>query len=76
MGWIFSKWMPRNFWTVFEVIVENNLGIAVNDLSEIKDRLLEISDMQYNTMAQNVKKISNKLRNGYYIKAALESIDR
>ena len=32
--------------------------------------------MQYNTMAQNVKKISNKLRNGYYIKAALESIDR
>ena len=57
-------------------IVENNLGIAVNDLSEIKDRLLEISDMQYNTMAQNVKKISNKLRNGYYIKAALESIDR
>lgn len=57
-------------------IVENNLGIAVNDLSEIKDKLLEISDMQYNTMAQNVKKISNKLRNGYYIKAALESIDR
>ena len=57
-------------------IVENNLGFAVDKLSEINEKLSQISDEQYKIMANNVKGISAKLRNGEYIKTALKCIER
>lgn len=39
-------------------IVENNLGFAVDKLSEINEKLSQISDEQYKIMANNVKGIS------------------
>ena len=57
-------------------IIENNLGFAVDKLSEINEKLSQISDEEYKIMANNVKEISTKLRNGEYIKTALKCIER
>lgn len=54
-----------------QFIEENELGITINSLSEIKDRLDEMSPDKYKTIVKNVSKISKKLRAGYFTKRAI-----
>lgn len=56
-------------------IKENELGITVGSLEEIRDRLSDISDAEYDRMKKNAAEMSIRLRQGYYIKRALKECE-
>lgn len=52
-------------------ILENNLGIAISNINEIENVLTEMNDQYYVDMVRNVKDISLKIRDGFFIKNAI-----
>lgn len=56
-------------------IVENQLGIAVESLENLDQVLASVSEEQFITYKQNVLKIAEKLRSGYFIKQAVEKLE-
>lgn len=57
-------------------IIENNFGIAVASLDDIPEKLKEISDIQYTKMRKNVEKIAIKIKQGYFMKTAINKAIR
>lgn len=53
-------------------IKDNGLGICIDSLYELNDRLNKISEVDYKIMLENVKKEGNKLRDGEYTKKAIK----
>jgi putative glycosyltransferase len=67
--------MPIIVWehSAMRDFVENNgVGIVIDDLNSLEEKLLGVSDEEYISMKRNVKIISNKLREGYYTSTAIE----
>ena len=54
-----------------DFVKDNNVGICVRSLSEIKEVISSLSSDEYEEMAQNARLISMKLRSGYYTKQAV-----
>lgn len=57
---------------IAEYVKKNNVGITVSSLSEINEKLKDISKDEYNLMRKNAKKCSERVRNGYYLKKAIQ----
>lgn len=53
-------------------VEENNVGIVVDDIQNIQNVLQEIDEKNYFDMVMNVKKIAEKVRDGYYFKTAVK----
>lgn len=51
----------------------NNVGIVVDNLKNMQEILNDISDEKYNEMVNNVRKISDNLKQGYYTKKAIKN---
>lgn len=49
-----------------DFVVNNNIGIKIDSLKNIQERLAQISIEEYTTMKQNTIRISKQLANGYY----------
>lgn len=58
-----------------EFVKKNNLGITINSLSEIPVKTANIDDRKYNEMVKNVKRIKEKLQEGYFLSQNLDSIE-
>ena len=56
-------------------IKDNKVGIVIDSLSDIHNKLSSISAEEYNDMLKNTKIISARLRDGYYTKEALKKVD-
>ena len=57
--------------------VENEkIGLTINSLEQIKEKIESISSEEYNTMLNNTKKIALRLREGYYLKCTLTECER
>lgn len=54
-----------------EIIKRKNLGLVVNNLEEAQEKVLQISDSEYNQMIENVDNFAKLIRNGYFTKRAL-----
>lgn len=54
----------------------NNCGILVNSLFEITETLKSISEGEYKGLINNSKRIGWKIRQGHYLKIALEKCER
>ena len=54
-------------------IIDNKLGIAVDSMSQIDERLKSISTVEYNLIKERCKIVSSKLRDGYFLKKQLEN---
>ena len=54
-------------------VTENGIGFTVSSLSEIPEKLRTLTDAQYAEMYENVKKLSEKLRGGGFLRAALNA---
>ncbi len=52
-------------------VEKNNIGITIASLSEIKGKIASLSDSEYAQMQKNTLEISEKLKNGHYLKTAL-----
>jgi hypothetical protein len=55
-------------------VQEKQVGLTVDSLYEIPELLNSISDEKYNELKENALRISDKLRNGFYIKNVINII--
>lgn len=56
------------------LIKKENIGIAISDLSELEEKISDISDNQYKIMQKNLVLLSEKVRNGYYLSKAIKKV--
>lgn len=54
-----------------EFVKKNGIGIVVDSLLELSDKLAKISPEEYNSMQKNTAQLALRLRNGYYTGCAL-----
>lgn len=59
-----------------DFIIDNNLGIVIDNLLELDDRLNKISYEEYALMKKNTLKMRKKLINGEHLKMALDYIEK
>ena len=59
-----------------EFVRKNHCGILVDSLFEIADCLNSIDEEDFQELIKNSKIVGEKLRNGYFLKTALEKCER
>lgn len=59
-----------------DFIEKNNIGVCVESLTDLDQVLASISAEQYQTMKNNVIKLSEKLGDGYFMSKALEQSEK
>ena len=59
-----------------DFVKNNNCGLLINSLFEIAETLKSISEDEYQELIKNSKRIGKKIRQGYYLKTALEKCER
>ena len=67
--------MPVVTWSeaaIADFILKKKAGFVVNSLSELEEKIKNISDEEYLEMCRNARKISVQLRQGFYFKQALK----
>ena len=55
-------------------VEKNGVGLAVNSLFELSERLEKLSQDEYLQLVTNAKNIMKKLKEGYYLKSAVNKI--
>lgn len=56
-------------------VEREEIGFSINDLNEIGDIIKSISKNDYDKMINNLDRLSKRLNDGYYLKAAIEKIE-
>ena len=59
-----------------DFVRNNNCGLLVNSLFEIEETLKSISEGEYQELIKNSERIGRKIRQGHYLKTALEKCER
>lgn len=59
-----------------EFVKNNGIGILINDLDSLEEKLSPITEEDYNNMVQNVLKIKRKITSGYYLSFQLKEIEK
>jgi hypothetical protein len=57
-------------------VEEKRIGIAVNSLTELKQRLDNISEDQYNEFRENMQPIRAKMAEGFYLTKAISTAEK
>lgn len=60
---------------VADFVIKNNLGIAINSISEIKDILLKMDKNEYYEIKKNVELIGKKLRRGEMLESIIKNLN-
>ncbi len=71
-----SSCMPVVVWSkaaIADFVVKNGVGIAVDSLYELSDRISAISEADYRRMCENTRAVSKKLKEGYYFNQAYQA---
>lgn len=55
-------------------IKKNNVGITVDSLSQLEERIKQVTIDEYSEMCDNALTIANQLRNGFYFYQALDTV--
>lgn len=74
-----SSGVPVITWekaAIADFITEHNVGITIDDLSKIDDVLAKVTKEEYLIMKRNAEQIAQKLRDGYYTKAAFYKVEK
>lgn len=67
--------LPVIVWTksaIAKFVIDNNIGICVNNLNEINDK---ISKINYDLLKNNAIKIGEKIRKGYFLNTCLNKLE-
>lgn len=73
-----SAYRPIIVWSkaaVAKLVIEEKIGIAVNTLEEVEEKLDNISMEDNVAIRQNVLKFGQRVREGYFIKKAISSAE-
>lgn len=57
-------------------IEKHNVGILVESLEEIPEKIQNLSEKEYIQMKNNAEKLSVKLKNGYFLKKAIQAAEK
>lgn len=57
-------------------VLENDCGIAVESLHDIKTTIENLSESDYQGLVGNAKRIGKKIRDGFYLTSALEQLTK
>ena len=71
--------MPVIVWkkaAVAKFVDDNKIGFSVNSLTEIPTVIERMTEAEYSTMLANVACIATKVREGLYLRTALEAVNR
>ena len=55
-------------------VLENGCGIAVESLHDLKETIDNLSDADYQDLVDNAKRVGQEIREGHYLKTALEHL--
>ena len=58
---------------IADFVVSNGVGITVDSLYQLEERINSVSDEDYKQFAENAGKMAEKLRSGYYTLRAIEN---
>ncbi|MBP5628322.1 MAG: galactofuranosyltransferase [Bacteroidaceae bacterium] len=61
---------------VAPIIEELGIGLCIDSLRELNDLLQKITPEQMQTMRRNVKAVSDRLKDGQFLKKAMQAIDQ
>lgn len=73
-----SSGIPVVIWrkaALSKFIEENNLGIAVDSLTELDEVLSKMSLSKYENLLKNVRDVSQKLKKGFFIEKAIQNLE-
>ena len=59
-----------------DFVKKYGVGICVSSLKEAEQKIMDMDEITYNTLVSNVAKISDKLREGYFMKNAIEKAEK
>ena len=59
---------------VANLVKEKKIGIAINELSEIEEKIKAISEEEYSLIQQNVLLIGKQIRRGFYLNQVFEKM--
>lgn len=59
-----------------EFVKNNKIGILVDNLESLEEKLSLISKEDYDNMVQNILKVKEKITNGYYLSVQLKEIEK
>ena len=57
-----------------DYVEKNNVGLLIDSINEIPERINHLSDEEYLIMRNNTRDIAKKIRSGHYIKNAIYSV--
>lgn len=72
-----SSGLPVIIWdqaALADFVKENGVGITISSLNELDEKLNSITEEEYKQMHDNVKKIAQKMRSGYYVTTAIKKV--
>lgn len=72
---ILSK--PLILWSASSLadwVKKKNIGIIINSLNEVPNKLKEISNEEYNEMVENTKVLAQQLKQGIFLKSIIKDI--
>lgn len=71
--------LPVIIWSqaaLADLIKKENLGIVIDNLYELEEKIMSISEDEYESMLNNVYKFRKKLINGEFLKKAIQEIEK
>ena len=57
-----------------DFVERNNVGLTINSLDELDGVLDSLSEEEYDQICQNVNKIAEMMRSGFYVKKAVKQL--
>lgn len=72
-----SSGMPVIVWSqaaIADFILKNGVGVTVDSLSEVEERIRKLSADEYHDMCKRTVKIGKRLKEGQYFKEALKKV--
>ena len=61
---------------VAKFIEEHKIGITINSLSEISDKIDALGEEGYNQLLVNLKELQRKVSQGYYLNSVLDKVEK
>lgn len=72
-----SQGLPVIVWkeaAIAPFVLEHNIGFVIGSLQELDAKLGELSAGQYGVYVENVRKMTPKIRSGYFLKTAMQKL--
>lgn len=72
-----SSGLPVVIWdqaALADFVIENGVGITISNLNELDAKLDALTEAEYRQMHDNVAKIAQQMRTGFYVKKAIRQL--